>query len=831
MTNSRSMEAILGSLNPAQRMAVETVEGPLMTLAGPGSGKTRVVTHRIAHMIDQGIPSRSILAMTFTNKAAQTIRERVYGLTGHQHPITMGTFHGFGARFLRWYGRCVGLDENFSILDSDDSKRLLNEAVDESQVKLTHTPIGDLVREISRLKTNLVTPDSINPTPVKLLDQLVLKVYPLYQRKLLSNRAVDFDDLLLYPAHILRSEPELRAELDARYRYILVDEYQDTNFAQYALVRALSVDYPNLNVTGDPDQSIYSWRGANIENIHSFDRDYPNANVVRLEVNYRSTPEILSLADALIQNNRRRKAKHLIPSRTSGRKVRLVNYVNDEAEAEDICDQIKSAILEQGAKPSDFAILYRTNALSRLFERGLLKRRLNYQLIGGFRFYQRQEIKDLLAYLRLVYNPRDDVAFDRVVNTPPRGLGTKTLEKVAEVARHQGFGRIEGLGRAIDDRILTKKAAASAEEFLKLYRELLELSEGPIVQLLQHVIKSVGYVDYLARRKSLDEDDGALDSNIRELLADARKVDEQFPDGEGLQNFLEQVSLLSETDTLGQQADRVTLMTLHAAKGLEFPHVYLAAIEQDVLPHARCRHQPEQIEEERRLFFVGITRAEDTLQLSSASRRGFNQRTSVPSHFLMEIPRLELEIIDAQHSDYDEDPFDDLDDFAGDSHAESPDEIDVSEKHCSWRTSLQDDVGQESAHETVVDLNSDESHDATSPVVRKRHAEPWAKKTRSATTSQKAPKPTVSATGLTDLKSLLKTGASIEAVRTKAGVDVSDFQVGSEVLHPQLGNGRVLSIEGHGSKRRATVEYESDTNTVILAFSPLRLVAGHADET
>ncbi len=396
-------DAILESLNDSQRLAVTSIDGPLMTLAGPGSGKTRVVTHRIAYMIEQGIPGSSILAMTFTNKAANEIRARVSKLVGHQR-LTMGTFHGFGAQFLRRYGRCVGLAENFSIYDTDDSKKVLERAVLKAGIKLTHVSMGDIAREISRLKTNLITPDVLDQHRLGRLQHIIASVYPAYQKQLQECRAVDFDDLLLHPAVILRTEPELRADLDRRFEYIMVDEYQDTNYAQYVIVRALSIDHPNLNVTGDPDQSIYGWRGANIENILTFERDFPNAQIVRLERNYRSTPEILSLADTLIQNNHRRKAKELLPVRPSGARVKLVHYPSDQIEAEHIVDQIKTSLLEQGQRASDFAVLYRTNAQSRLLEKALLSRRINYQLIGGFRFYQRQEIKDLLAYLRLVHN-------------------------------------------------------------------------------------------------------------------------------------------------------------------------------------------------------------------------------------------------------------------------------------------------------------------------------------------------------------------------------------------------------------------------------------------
>jgi DNA helicase II / ATP-dependent DNA helicase PcrA len=800
MNAFQSTDAILDSLNPAQREAVTTIQGPLMTLAGPGSGKTRVVTHRIAHMISQGIPSHAILAMTFTNKAAQAIRERIRRMVGDQ-PVTMGTFHGFGARFLRRYGRSVGLEENFSILDADDSKKALEEAVLEAKVALTHVSIADIAREISRLKTKLVTPESLDQIELGRLNKIIRDVYPAYQKKLLDCRAVDFDDLLMHTATVLRTEPELRADLDRRYEYILVDEYQDTNFAQYVIVRALSIDYPNINVTGDPDQSVYSWRGANIENIFSFERDFPMTKVVRLEENYRSTPEILSLADALIQNNKRRKAKNLVAVRESGPRVRLVHYRDDEDEAESIADQIKTSIVDRGAKARDFAVLYRTNAQSRLFEKALIKRRLNYQLIGGFRFYQRQEIKDLLCYLRLVHNPRDDVAFDRIINTPTRGLGQKTLEKVADLAREDGISRLEALARSIDHGILSKKAAASAEVFLKVYSQLLEMATGQIVPLLNFLLEATDYLAYLAKQKSADEDD-KFDSNVTELLADAKQVDEQFEDGNGLENFLEQVSLLSETDNLGEDADRVTLMTLHASKGLEFPNVFVVAVEQDILPHARCREQPEQVEEERRLLFVGITRAEDRLQLSTAAKRGFAHRSSIPSQFLMEIPRLELEITDNQH---------DYDDCLND-----PDYDGENRSHRKSFRSKSSRFGDE--------WDSDKEFQIPADTDKKPGEITITFDPENTVAQTKKKKPTDAPAELSQLLGRLKSGASLAPVATTTGCDVRLFREGVQVTHPTLGTGQVVSIDGHGAKRRATVKFQgTDEKTFVLSCSPLQV--------
>lgn len=834
MLSYSSTDGILQSLNPAQRLAVQTIEGPLMTLAGPGSGKTRVVTHRIAYMIDQGIPSTSILALTFTNKAAQEMRQRIHAMIGHQR-ISMGTFHSFGAKFLRTYGRHVGLTEKFSIYDTDDAKRALQTAVVKAGVKLTHVSIGDLTREISRLKNRLIVPESLHEHRFGILDHILKQVYPAYQKQLIESGAVDFDDLLLYPAIILRQEPELRAFLDEKYKYVLVDEYQDTNFTQYVLIRALSIDHANVNVTGDPDQSIYGWRGANIENMLGFERDYPKVQIVRLEQNYRSTPEILSIADTLIQNNRRRKAKQLIPVRESGPKVRLITYPTDRDEANHIVDQIRTAISTQGANPRDFAILYRTNAQSRLLEQSLLAMRINYQLIGGFRFYHRQEIKDLLAYLRLVLNSRDDVAFSRVINTPTRGLGDKTIDKIAEIASMRGISMIEALVHAVDTGALSKKALSGAKEFLLLYSQLVELSSGSLVDLLKHLVDSTGYVEYLARKKAAEPDE-SVDENIHELLADAQQIDRQYEAGllevmddvedtssilEGgpLQIYLEQVSLLSDADQMENDPDRVTLMTLHAAKGLEFPNVFIIAVEQDILPHIRSMDDPDQMEEERRLLFVGITRARDRLQLSTACRRGFKNYSSVPSSFLLELPRLEMEMVDLTERNYGfgDDSFEDSA-FADEGFG---DDSDFGSEDTDNDLEAGDDFVSETAADDAVDFSPE--------IIDQRWQAKQSNRKKKEIGGTDGVRSKELLSRLDQVRKIagnnaLKSASVFTPIATKAGVDVSLFEQESLVVHPDYGIGVVLSVEGIGTKRRAVIRFQSGSQkTFILASSPLEI--------
>ncbi|MFO0065419.1 MAG: ATP-dependent helicase [Pirellulaceae bacterium] len=766
-------EALLAPLNPSQREAVQHVEGPLLTLAGPGSGKTRVVTHRIAYLLQQGIPSYSILALTFTNKAAQEMRSRLDQMVGPSQ-LWMGTFHGYCARFLRRYGRMVGLPESYSIYDPSDAKGALEKAIRLAGVTLSHLNLDQIARAISQLKNRLVTPDQMERETGNHLQHLLKQIYPAYQSVLLQCSAVDFDDLLLHTATLLRSHPELRSDLDRQHRYILVDEYQDTNQAQYLILRALSVDFPNLNVTGDPDQSIYGWRGANIENILNFERDYPTVRVVRLENNYRSTPEILGAADQLIRHNQRRKQKSLIPMREGGARVQLRRYPSDRDEANQIAELIQQLVMAGKRTASDFAILYRTNAHSRLFEQALLARRIPYQLIGGFRFYQRQEIKDLLSYLNLIQNPTDDMAWKRIVNVPTRGLGDKAMEKVETLAQDRSIPCLAALRYAVAQRLLSPKACKGAADFLKLYDQLVELSRGAIVPMLQHLLKATDYVNYLERKKS-EAPDQSIQSNINELLADAQQIDLQHPDGGGLTQFLEQVSLVSDADAFDGASQRVTLMTLHSCKGLEFPHVFVVAVEQEVLPHSRSKDNPDQYEEERRLLFVGMTRAKEMLQLSLADYRGFGrQRLSAASPFLMEIPQDQLEYVDyCERSPYGGDDFDSsLAQWRPGQDAWDQTESPVRDNASSYRSRT-----QQESWDDACQLPQDEIATRLSAMVEDR------KKARKTIDSA------ANLDGSTDVRLLL--------------------QEGDRVRHPLHGIGKIVSAEGRGLKRILRIAFES----------------------
>lgn len=820
MTTEKS--AILGSLNAAQRKAVTHVEGPLLTLAGPGSGKTRVVTHRIANLLEQGISAYSILALTFTNKAAQEMKGRLKNLCGDE-PVWLGTFHGYCARFLRRYGRMVGISENFSIFDADDAKKAMQHAIVAAEVSLTHLNIGEIVKGISSLKNRVVTPEMLQGENHSSKDKVLAKVYPVYQKFLLQNNAVDFDDLLMHTASILRSSPDLRSELDSKHRYILVDEYQDTNLAQYQIVRALSYDYPNLNVTGDPDQSIYGWRGADISNILNFERDYPNVVTVRLEQNYRSTPEVLSIADALISCNTRRKAKQLIPTRESGPPVRLYSYASARDEADNIADQIVAAILDKTAKPKDFAILYRTNAHSRLLEAALLRRKLNYQLIGGFRFYHREEIKDLLAYLRLVHNPTDDISFERIINVPTRGLGEKSLAKVTELARSKDIPMLVALRAVVEHGLMSKKATSGARQFLALYDELMHLSRGPLSVMIQQLVLKTDYVAYLSARKT-ETPDESIQGNINELIADAAEVDRQDIDGNAIERFLEQVTLISDADGITDQDNKVTLMTLHSAKGLEFDNVFIIAVEQEILPHKRSMYDAAQMEEERRLFFVGITRARNRLQLSIAKSRGFgSSRMSCPSSFLMELPRAEMEIVDlsepfAGDEDYDNGDFGDAADGEWEEQSflhKRPKSKGLAAKQLPPKIESSPDweVSQESneTNDSMDVLLDERGHSELAPSVSASDdLGTFAKKLESL--NRKIP------------AGALKSASQVTAAMTQDGIPVDRFEAGDMVVHPSYGTGTITSVEGRGLRRMARVVFlEGESKSFQLSKAHLTL--------
>ncbi len=638
-------EHLLEGLNPTQREAVSHIDGPLLILAGPGSGKTRVVTHRIAWLLEHGVSPREVLALTFTNKAAEEMRGRVERLVPGE-TVWVSTYHRFAARLLRRHASLVGLEENYTIYDTDAAGKALRRAIQRAKVDLTPFSPDQLRTAISWAKNQLILPEDYEPRPGHPLGALVKRIYPIYQKLLLDSNASDFDDLLLHVAVILRDNPELRTSLDERYRYVLVDEYQDTNLVQYAIARALSVDCPNLAVTGDPDQSIYGWRGANLKNILEFERDYPQVRVVRLEQNYRSTKSILRVADELIAHNVKRKQKRLFTDNDGGRPVRLVTYADHYEEARDIATQVMEAVQSGRRRARDCAVFYRVNALSLPLERAFRELGVAYQLIQGVEFFQRKEIRDVLAYLQIIYNPRDDETLLRVINTPTRGIGRTTVGRLNDFAVSNAVSLLEAARACRHIPTLTKRAMTLVTKFVKLIDGFATVAHAPIEEMLGHVLAETGYKRQF--EESHDEDDQQRLANIEELLTAAREFDERSPGGGRLDDFLEETSLVGDTDDWEAESDRVTLMTLHASKGLEFPVVFLIAAEEGLLPHERSRDKADQLEEERRLLFVGITRAEEELQISRADKRDFRgqRKMTIPSQFLMELPRADMEIED-----------------------------------------------------------------------------------------------------------------------------------------------------------------------------------------
>ncbi len=616
-----------------------------MVLAGPGSGKTRVVTHRIVHLLRMGVPGEQILALTFTNKAAEEMRSRVQRLAPDAK-VWVSTFHRFCARLLRKYGAFVGLGENYTIYDTDDSGKALRQVLAGLRIELNHFTPEAVAAAISWAKNRVIRPEEYEPRPGHPLGVVVKRVYPAYQVQLSRANAADFDDLLLHVVTLLQENPEIRRTLDRRYRFVLVDEYQDTNLAQYVLSRALSIDYPNLAVTGDPDQSIYGWRGANLNNILEFERDFPDVRVVRLEQNYRSTQRILRVAGQLIGYNVKRKQKDLFTENGEGLPVRWVTYATQRDEATSIAARIATEIAAGKRRARDYAVFYRVNALSRAFELALHEQGVPYQLVNGLEFFQRKEIKDVLAYLRLVNNPRDDVALLRIINAPARGIGKATLQRLSAHAMRSGTVLLEAARDCRNCDGLGKKAAAKVLDFVGLLDRLTALAASSVEEILGHVLAESGYKRQF--EGSLSEEDQQRLANIEELLTVAREFDERHAGAGTLDAFLEETSLVADTDGYESENDRVTLMTLHASKGLEFPAVYLVAVEEGLLPHERSRDLPDELEEERRLMFVGITRAKQELQISRAVYRDFRgqRKMTIPSRFLMELPRDEMQVVE-----------------------------------------------------------------------------------------------------------------------------------------------------------------------------------------
>ncbi len=642
-------DSLLEGLNPPQREAVETIDGPLLILAGPGSGKTRVITTRIAYLMRVvGVYPSRMMAVTFTNKASKEMRERVFDLVGEDtERLTMGTFHSICVRILRTGGEPIGLDRNLVIYDEDDKASIIKEAMKDLNIDPRNFPPRTIMSSISASKSQMIDAESHRLHVHSYFDEVVGRVFQRYQAILEENNGVDFDDLLLKAVQLFDRSPDTLERYANRYRYLLIDEFQDTNVVQYRLARQMASQHGNICVVGDPDQSIYSWRHADIRNILSFEKDFPKAKVIYLEQNYRSTQTILESAHFVIAANRQRKEKSLWTDNGQGVPITMSEAYNEQDEAQTVAKEIERLMRDNDLDLGDIAVMYRTNAQSRVLEESFLRYGISYRLVGGTRFYERREVKDIVAYLRLVHNPYDSVSLRRVINVPKRGIGQKTVDGLMIWAQQLGmppYTALQLLAHPPEEgfRGVEPPFASGARRtlvaFLIMLDELIEVGKGSdVVHLISMVAERTGYKDYL-----LESDDRGEDrwENIMELRSVAAEYRGLEPD-ESLTALLDGVALVSDTDELDGKANAVTLITLHQAKGLEYPVVFLVGMEEGLLPHRRSIDDPDQMEEERRLCYVGMTRAKERLYLLRAFRRNMMGASNVnpASRFLEAIPQ------------------------------------------------------------------------------------------------------------------------------------------------------------------------------------------------
>jgi len=634
---------ILAELNPAQREAVEAISGPVLILAGPGSGKTRVIAHRVAYLIKVcGISPRRMIAVTFTNKAAREMQERLHRLVSASvKDLTLGTFHAICARILRREGQAVGISPRFVIYDDEDQISLIKRSLGEAGLDPKQFAPRAIASAISAAKSRLSSPEEHIQHGRSYFDEVVGRVYERYEQLLGENNGLDFDDLLMKTVQLFRSRSEVLARYQERYLHILVDEFQDTNLTQYELIKQLGSKYRNICVVGDPDQSIYSWRFADLRNILSFEKDYPEARVVLLEQNYRSSQIILETASSVIEANQQRKPKSLWTNNEMGEPATVVETYTEQEEAQFVVNEVERLVSEDKASPGDCAVMYRTNAQSRALEEAFIRYGMPYKLVAGTRFYERREVKDIIAYLRVIQNPHDSISLLRIINVPGRGIGQRTLAQLSSRARSEGITEYQVLPLMAEGgdngQLSNSRIAKALADFREMMAELITRSqELDVAELLDLVVARTGYKEYL-----LSGDDGEERwENILELRTVAQQYHDRKPQ-DGLAAFLEGVTLVSDVDGLDESVAMVTLITLHQAKGLEFPVVFIIGLEDGILPHFRSFDEPTQMEEERRLCYVGITRAKERLYLVRAFRRSLMGSSTVsrPSRFLNDIPR------------------------------------------------------------------------------------------------------------------------------------------------------------------------------------------------
>lgn len=632
------MTSLLEGLNPEQKRAVQHDEGPMLILAGAGSGKTKTLTHRIAYLIsEKNVAPSQILAVTFTNKAANEMRERIARLL-EQDPDNrafmpfMGTFHGICVRLLRQDGEHIGISRRFVIFDESDRQGAVKQAMKDLRIDTKQYSPKSITYMISGAKNEMMPPERYREMASSPAQRVAAEVYPRYESILKEAEALDFDDLINQTVRLMKQAPAIRNKWQQNFRYIMIDEYQDTNEAQYQLVKLLVDDRQNIAVVGDDWQSIYSWRGADFRNILNFEKDYPSTEVIKLEQNYRSTQAILDAAHAVIVKNAQRSKKQLWTKSSGGEPVHIEQVGNERAEGEFIIRNIKTAVDIKARSYKDYAVLYRTNAQSRSLEESFIRYGIPYKVVGGTRFYDRKEIKDIIAYLRFMYQPEDISSFLRIINLPTRGIGDKSIQTFMDWRSRQGLSLFDALQQVRNLEDLTPRARQSFIRFTDMILQLRELSEeAPLSQLIDAVVRRIGYIDHL--------EDGSVQAgerieNVKELLSVAKDYESL-----GLAGFLEEVALISDLDNLDSSQDAVTLMTLHAAKGLEFPVVFIAGMEESIFPHSRSLFDQSEMEEERRLCYVGMTRAKEELYLLHATARLLygGMQHNPPSRFLSEI--------------------------------------------------------------------------------------------------------------------------------------------------------------------------------------------------
>lgn len=627
-------------LNPQQAEAVINTEGPMLIMAGAGSGKTKVLTCRVANLLQKGVRPYRILAITFTNKAATEMRERVNNMSGPAaKDVWLFTFHAFCARFLRMeIDKLPGYGGNFAIYDTADSQNLIKQILKEMNLDDKRFQPSGILSRISNAKNALQDAAAFARQAGDFYEQKVADIYSRYEQKLQLNNALDFDDLLMLSIKLLQENKEVREKYQDRFDYLLVDEYQDTNHAQYLLTKFLAAKHRNICVVGDADQSIYGWRGADIQNILDFEKDYPDAKVIKLEQNYRSTQIILDAANAVIENNTGRKPKNLWTENKSGADIIYFQAVDERDEARFVIEQLQNLQRTENKKLGDMAILYRTNTQSRIFEEMLIKSGISYNMVGGLKFYERKEIKDIIAYLRVIFNPADSLSLLRIINVPKRGIGDASLAKIQAYAAANNVSLFEAVSNAAAIDGLSSRFVSKLDDLAGIIFELMNLAgEAPVEDLIDRVLRDTGYLEELENERT-PQAQSRID-NLHELISVAQEFAASEEEN-NLENFLAHVALVSDIDDTELGEDAITLMTLHSSKGLEFPVVFLVGMEEGLFPHARTLMDETEIEEERRLCYVGITRAKEKLFLSSTKMRTIygNTVTYPPSRFLQEIP-------------------------------------------------------------------------------------------------------------------------------------------------------------------------------------------------